>query len=87
MKSIRATTSTVRRAKTDEELDREIESGRSTPEHLKKYSGTKLYDDEEEGKDKQEEEEGEAVKAKRSRTFSETLKLLDDDIVAELNVT
>ena len=85
MKSIRATTSTVRRAKTDEELDREIESGRSTPEHLKKYSGTKLYDDEE-GKDKQE-EEGEAVKAKRSRTFSETLKLLDDDIVAELNVT
>ena len=82
MKSIKATAAT-RKAKTDEELDREIESGRSTPEHLKKYSGTNLYDDDDGDKENRENEE---EKEKRSRTFSETLKMLDDDIVAELNV-
>ena len=45
------------------------ESGRSTPEHLKKYSSETC-----------------ASESKRLRTFSETLKMLDDDVVADLNV-
>jgi len=56
---------------------------------LKKYSGSKDCEDEDgnddgsdgEGKNSPKEEGN-----KRGRTFSETLKLLDDDILAELNV-
>ena len=46
------------------------DSGRSTPEHLKKFEGTSCA----------------VSESKRLRTFSETLKMLDDDIVADLNV-
>jgi len=79
-------------------LDDEIDSGRSTPQHLKKYCGTQ--DDEDEDDVKAEEEtNGDAsenasdsskckeAKTRRARTFSETLKLLDDDILAELDVS
>lgn len=47
----------------------DFDSGRSTPEHLKKYSGTH-----------------ETTENKRLRTFSETLKLLDEDILHDLDV-
>ncbi len=63
-----------------------VDSGRSTPEHLKKYSGSADVDgDGEEGDEDEEEAEKDKAK-KRSRTFSETLKMLDDDILAELDV-
>ncbi|XP_059096418.1 putative uncharacterized protein DDB_G0277255 [Tigriopus californicus] len=52
------------------------DSGRSTPEHLKKYSGSTDQEEASSGSDK----------TKRLRTFSETLKMLDDDILAELNI-
>lgn len=78
MKSIKAP------RKVAKEEDNEGDSGRSTPEHLKKYSGT---NDEKEGDEEKENNNGEEnSNKKRGRTFSETLKLLDDDIVAELNV-
>ena len=57
------------------------DSGRSTPEHLKKYSVTLGSDGEEEELDQEDHS-----KNKRGRTFSETLKMLDEDILAELNV-
>jgi len=44
------------------------DSGRSTPEHLKKFESCSV------------------TESKRLRTFSETLKMLDDDIVSDLNV-
>ncbi len=86
------------------------ESGRSTPEHLKKYSGSaNCRNDDDEGGDDDDEngnqdadnnhgmnreaengvEEADPItttKKKRGRTFSETLKMLDQDILAELDV-
>ena len=56
--------------------DEDIDSGRSTPEHLKKYSGGNV--DLENGNNNS--------NNKRLRTFSETLKMLDDDILQELDV-
>ena len=53
--------------------DEEADSGRSTPEHLKKYSNSTQVD-------------LENGNNKRLRTFSETLKMLDDDILQELDV-
>jgi hypothetical protein len=83
----------------------EVDSGRSTPEHLKKYSGSKAFDGdsddeaEEDGENNDEDDvkssaktsnnkssSKEKDKSRRARTFSETLKLLDDDILAELDV-
>ena len=63
--------------------DDEIDSGRSTPEHLKKYSGccatsVSADTDIENGNNNN--------NNKRLRTFSETLKMLDDDILQELDV-
>ena len=58
--------------------DEEIDSGRSTPEHLKKYSGGNV--DLENGNSSSNNNN------KRLRTFSETLKMLDDDILQELDV-
>lgn len=49
------------------------DSGRSTPEHLKKYSGSIPS-------------QAATENSKRLRTFSETLKMLDDDILEELDV-
>ena len=49
------------------------DSGRSTPDHLKKFEGTATSS-------------CAVSESKRLRTFSETLKMLDDDIVADLNV-
>lgn len=75
MKSVRAP-----RARRPPSVSDDPDSGRSTPEHLKKYSGSVDQDD-------QDEETNPGInKAKRLRTFSETLKLLDDDILAELNI-
>ena len=53
--------------------DEEADSGRSTPEHLKKYSNSTQVD-------------LENGNNKRLRTFSETLKMLDEDILQELDV-
>ena len=73
-----------------------MDSGRSTPEHLKKYSGSNGIagddDDDEDGENENRENEDNSsmnnkTKDKRGRTFSETLKLLDDDILAELDVS
>lgn len=64
------------------------DSGRSTPEYLKGYSGTKGDPDEEAETEQQNgvvDSSSEGGK-KRLRTFSETLKMLDEDILAELNV-
>lgn len=58
-----------------------MDSGRSTPEHLKKYSGTVAEDEEEDEENKENK-----ANDKRTRTFSDTLKMLDDDILAELEV-
>ena len=59
------------------------DSGRSTPEHLKKYSGSL-------GLDANGSPNTTTTAAggteKRLRTFSETLKMLDDDILEELDV-
>ena len=54
-------------------LNNNQESRESTPEHLKKYAGSANL-------------ESCATSSKRLRTFSETLKLLDDDILDELDV-
>ena len=62
-----------------------VDSGCSTPDHLKKYSGSADVKDEEEEKEEEVNTKTDDDK-KRGRTFSETLKLLDDDILAELNV-
>ncbi len=68
-----------------------VDSGRSTPEHLKKYSGTAgMSDGEDDDVDDEEKEEIDQDKIRtkktKARTFSETLKMLDDDILAELDV-
>lgn len=55
------------------------DSGRSTPEHLKKYSGSL-------GLDANGSSNTNSGSEKRLRTFSETLKMLDDDILEELDV-
>ena len=52
-------------------------SGRSTPEHLKRFEGSAATATS---------ASCSASESKRLRTFSETLKMLDDDIVADLNV-
>ncbi len=81
--------------------DDDNDSGRSTPEYLKKYSvnyhfanrGKNTTSAETDGND----DDGVAVTTtttsttsastqKRLRTFSETLKMLDDDILADLDV-
>ena len=62
--------------------DDEIDSGRSTPEHLKKYSGCCATSS---ATDNTDIENGNNNN-KRLRTFSETLKMLDDDILQELDV-
>ena len=51
-------------------------SGRSTPEHLKNIA---VQSD-------QEDNDNDDKPQKKSRTFSETLKMLDDDILADLDV-
>ncbi len=61
-----------------------MESDRSTPEHLKKYSGT-MDDDDEDGDGDDDDDKENNIKERR-RTFSDTLKLLDADILAELDV-
>ena len=66
------------------------DSGRSTPDHLKNYPGT-VGTDNNEAKDENKENistnlTGDNDNSKRLRTFSETLKLLDDDILDELDV-
>ena len=64
--------------------DDEIDSGRSTPEHLKKYSGCCATSS---ATDNTDIENGNGNNNnKRLRTFSETLKMLDDDILQELDV-
>ena len=63
--------------------DDEIDSGRSTPEHLKKYSGCCATSSS--ATDNTDIENGNNNN-KRLRTFSETLKMLDDDILQELDV-
>lgn len=66
----------VRKVVTQEDND---SSGRSTPAHLKDININLPSD---------EEDEGSAPKkpTKKNRTFSETLKMLDDDILADLDV-
>ena len=54
-------------------------SGRSTPEHLKRFEGSVATATSASASCS-------ATESKRLRTFSETLKMLDDDIVADLNV-
>lgn len=54
-------------------------SGRSTPEHLKNIS---IQSDQEEN----ENDETPDKPQRKNRTFSETLKMLDDDILADLDV-
>ena len=56
------------------------DSGRSTPEHLKKYTGSIGLED------NGTPSTATTANSKRLRTFSETLKLLDDDILDELDV-
>lgn len=58
--------------------DENISSGRSTPAHLKDIEVNLPNDDDEQ-------KETSCVD-KKSRTFSETLKMLDDDILAELDM-
>ena len=81
-------------SKTEDESD----SGRSTPEYLKKYSVKYHFSGRDKPKDEDEATEVEtpttattlpasdAAQQKRLRTFSETLQMLDDDILAELDV-
>jgi len=52
-------------------------SGRSTPEHLKNIN---IHSDNEENGETQNKPQ------RKTRTFSETLKMLDDDILADLDV-
>ena len=52
-------------------------SGRSTPEHLRGVN-TEADDSNEEANNKK--------NTAKTRTFSETLKMLDDDILADLDV-
>ena len=71
-------------AENDSKADDEIDSGRSTPEHLKKYSGCCATATDTGNADI---ENGNSNNNnKRLRTFSETLKMLDDDILQELDV-
>ena len=89
------------KTKTDANADGESDSGRSTPEFLKKYSVKYHFSN----KDNNENEADgdtvvttttttamtsssaeESTHKKRLRTFSETLKMLDDDILADLAV-
>ncbi|QQP50102.1 Uncharacterized protein FKW44_010994 [Caligus rogercresseyi] len=59
------------------------DSGRSTPEYLKKYPGSTK----EEGGELSDTGDSSTYKPTRKRrTFSETLSMLDDDILAELNI-
>ena len=53
-------------------------SGRSTPEHLRGVNT--------EADDSNEEEVNNKKNTAKTRTFSETLKMLDDDILADLDV-
>jgi hypothetical protein len=64
------------------------DSGRSTPEYLKKYPGSKDLpdDDDDVDDDVKDQTEVPPKMPTRLRTFSETLKMLDPDILAELNV-
>ena len=55
----------------------EDSSGRSTPEHLRGVT-VEAADDTEEANNKK--------NTAKTRTFSETLKMLDDDILADLDV-
>ena len=57
----------------------QVDSGRSTPEHLKDISVNISSEGENE-------EEKEPKLQKKRRTFSETLKMLDEDILADLDV-
>ena len=59
------------------------DSGRSTPEHLKKYSGSAAL---ETNTGAAPGSTAAAENSRRLRTFSETLKMLDDDILEELDV-
>ena len=62
------------------------DSGRSTPEHLKKYSGSAAFTDNCNGTTNGSNSAQAAENSRRLRTFSETLKMLDDDILEELDV-
>jgi len=62
------------------------DSGRSTPEHLKKYSGSAAFNDNCNGTNSGSNSAQAAENSRRLRTFSETLKMLDDDILEELDV-
>ena len=63
------------------------DSGRSTPEHLKKYSGSAAFNDNCNGTNSAGSNSAQAAEnSRRLRTFSETLKMLDDDILEELDV-
>jgi len=59
--------------------DDDDSSGRSTPAHLKNINVTLPSDEEEDISTPKK-------PTRKNRTFSETLKTLDDDILAELNV-
>ena len=66
---------------TRQPLEDEDSSGRSTPEHLKDIQVNTLVSDNEDT------DISVKVSVKhRSRTFSETLNMLDDDILAELEL-
>lgn len=72
--------------------DDDNDSGRSTPDYLKKYSVNYHFSNKGKTTDESEPTEVETTVSsddaakKRLRTFSETLKMLDDDILADLNV-
>ena len=74
------------------------DSGRSTPEFLKKYSVKYHFSNKDKNENSTETDDAttasvsvstsaeESTNKKRLRTFSETLKMLDDDILADLEV-
>ena len=72
--------------------DDENDSSRSTPDYLKKYSVNYHFSQKAKNAAGEPETDGEVTETeetkaqKRLRTFSETLKMLDDDILAELDV-
>jgi hypothetical protein len=66
--------------------DEDEDSGRSTPEHLKKYSGSVGIDSNNSNNTIGGSSSSAAASNKRLRTFSETLKMLDDDILEDLDV-
>ena len=71
--------------------DDDNDSGRSTPDYLKKYSVNYHFSNKGKTTDENESTEVETTPSddsakKRLRTFSETLKMLDDDILADLDV-